>query len=78
LREGRYEEAEPLYERALEIFEKVVGPEHPHTTIGLNNLALLYHEQGATRKPNSSGSTIDTYRRLVASLNGFGRVADSF
>jgi tetratricopeptide (TPR) repeat protein len=46
LREGRYEEAEPLYERALEIFEKVLGPEHPYTTIGLNNLALLYHEQG--------------------------------
>lgn len=46
MREGRYEEAEPLYERALEIFEKVLGPEHPYTTIGLNNLALLYHEQG--------------------------------
>ena len=29
--QGRYDEAEPLYERALAIYEKVLGEEHPYT-----------------------------------------------
>ena len=29
--QGQYEQAEPLYQRALAIFEKVFGPEHPNT-----------------------------------------------
>ena len=32
---------EPLYERALAIREKVLGPEHPDTARSLNNLAIL-------------------------------------
>jgi tetratricopeptide (TPR) repeat protein len=42
---GRYEEAEPLYQRALEMREKVLGLDHPDTTT-LNSLALLYYHQG--------------------------------
>ena len=44
--EGKYEEAEPLFQRALTIREKVLGPEHPHTAQSLNNLAILYYKQG--------------------------------
>ncbi|HEX3045013.1 MAG TPA: tetratricopeptide repeat protein [Bacillota bacterium] len=44
--QGRYEEAEPLYKRALEIRERVQGLDHPDTTTSLNNLALLYTNQG--------------------------------
>ena len=40
--QGKYEEAEPLYRRAIAIGEKVLGPEHPRLAIWLNNLALLY------------------------------------
>ncbi len=43
---GQYEQAEPLYQRALAIWEKQVGPEHPNTAANLNNLALLYQAQG--------------------------------
>jgi tetratricopeptide (TPR) repeat protein len=43
---GRYKEAEPLFERALAIDEKMQGAEHPVTGIRLNNLAELYREQG--------------------------------
>jgi tetratricopeptide (TPR) repeat protein len=43
---GRYEEAEPLYQRALDIAEKVLGPDHPDTGTSLNNLAELYYAQG--------------------------------
>jgi tetratricopeptide (TPR) repeat protein len=29
--QGRYQDAEPLYTRALAIFEKKLGPDHPYT-----------------------------------------------
>jgi Tetratricopeptide repeat len=32
-------EAEPFYRRALAIYEKSFGPEHPNVATGLNNLA---------------------------------------
>ncbi len=35
-------DAEPLYKRALAIWEKALGPEHPHVAASLNNLAELY------------------------------------
>jgi tetratricopeptide (TPR) repeat protein len=48
--QGKYAEAEPLYERALEIRERVLGAEHPDTTTSLNNLAVLYKSQGKYRE----------------------------
>ena len=44
--QGQYEQAEPLYQRALGIKEKALGPDHPSTATSLNNLALLYKSQG--------------------------------
>ena len=44
--QGRYANAEPLFKRALAIYEKALGPEHPNVATGLNNLALLYNAQG--------------------------------
>ncbi len=44
--QGRFDEAEPLYLRALEILEKTLGPEHPEVAVSLNNLAELYRAQG--------------------------------
>ncbi len=41
-----FDQAEPLYQRALAINEKVLGTEHPSTSKTLNNLALLYSNQG--------------------------------
>ena len=38
--------ARPLYERALAIREKALGPEHPDTAQSLNNLAVLLQAQG--------------------------------
>jgi CHAT domain-containing protein len=43
---GDYAKAEPLYQRALKIKEKALGPEHPKTATGLNNLARLYETMG--------------------------------
>ena len=43
---AQYEEAEPLYQRAIAIDEKTLGPEHPDLATKLNNLANLYQHQG--------------------------------
>ena len=43
--QGRYADAEPLYERALAIREKSLGPDHPAVGTTLNNLAGLYQSQ---------------------------------
>jgi tetratricopeptide (TPR) repeat protein len=43
---ARFSEAEPLFQRALAIREKILGPEHRDVAGSLNNLAGLYYEQG--------------------------------
>src|SRR5437588_12845906 len=45
-RQGKYDDAEPLYKRALAICEEVLGPIHPSTATSVNNLAFLYNSQG--------------------------------
>ncbi|TAK14074.1 MAG: toll/interleukin-1 receptor domain-containing protein [Anaerolineae bacterium] len=41
-----YAAARPLYERSLAIREAALGPDHPHTATGLNNLAILLQDLG--------------------------------
>ena len=41
-RQGQYEQAESLYQRALTIREQQLGPLHPDTAQSLNNLGELY------------------------------------
>ena len=41
-----YAQARPLYERALAIREKALGPAHPDTAQSLNNLARVLQAQG--------------------------------
>ncbi|MGZ3458885.1 MAG: CHAT domain-containing protein, partial [Archangium sp.] len=43
---GNYARAEPLFERALAIWEAALGKNHPDVARTLNNLALLYANQG--------------------------------
>jgi tetratricopeptide (TPR) repeat protein len=43
---GAYLRARPLFERALAIREKALGPEHLDTATSLNNLAGLLQDQG--------------------------------
>ncbi len=42
--QGKYTEAEPLYQRALAIVEKALGPEHPQVATVLGNYAALLHK----------------------------------
>ena len=57
-----YTQARLLYEHALLIREKVLGPEHPRTAASLNNLAGLVHRQGDLRAARS------LYERALAIL----------
>jgi len=41
---ANYEEAEPLYKRALALNEASFGKDHPEVATNLNNLAELYNE----------------------------------
>ncbi|CAN0113270.1 unnamed protein product, partial [Ectocarpus sp. 12 AP-2014] len=43
--QGKYDEAEPLYIRAVAIREKALGPDHPDVASCLNNLADLLQSQ---------------------------------
>ena len=43
---AQYDQAEPLYQRALLIWEQDHGPDHPLVAYSLNGLATLYREQG--------------------------------
>ncbi|RUS27247.1 hypothetical protein BC938DRAFT_483530, partial [Jimgerdemannia flammicorona] len=45
LRQGKYDMAGPLYERALATQEKVLKQDHLATALSLNNLAELYIRQ---------------------------------
>ena len=44
--QGRYGEAEPLYQRALAICEKALGPDHPDTATTRASYAGLLRKTG--------------------------------
>src|SRR6266487_3871437 len=47
---GDFAKAEPLYKRAIKIWEAKLGPKHPNTLSGMSNLALLYQDKGDSAK----------------------------
>ena len=63
--QGRYTDAEPLYQRALEIREKALGEDHPEVAIGLNNLA------------SSLSSQVSVLERMFVMSRAQGRCADA-
>ena len=49
--QGKYDEAEPLYERSQAIREKVLGPEHPDVATSLHDRAGLLKAQVRAARP---------------------------
>ena len=46
--QGKLDEAEEPQRRALAVWEKALGPDHPEVARGLNNLAQLLQVRGST------------------------------
>jgi lipopolysaccharide biosynthesis regulator YciM len=44
--QGKYAKAESLYQQALSIFKRALGPDHPFVAITCENLAKCYKELG--------------------------------
>src|SRR5271157_1757617 len=44
--QGKYQEAIPIAERAIEVLKRVRGPEQPETAAALNNLGFLFQQIG--------------------------------
>jgi Tfp pilus assembly protein PilF len=42
--QGLYEQAESSCKRAVAIWEKALGPDHPNVAAGLENLAAVYRK----------------------------------
>ena len=50
VREGAYAQAEPVFRRALAIYEKALGPEHPKVATSLENYAFMLQSTGRQEK----------------------------
>jgi tetratricopeptide (TPR) repeat protein len=50
IEQGRYQEAIPIAERAVEVAKRVRGPEHPETAEALSNLGLVFEKIGDDAK----------------------------
>ena len=61
---GRTRDAEKLFERALAVRERAVGPDHPDTARSMNNLAAFYAGTGYPEK------ALPLALRLIASGRG--------
>jgi tetratricopeptide (TPR) repeat protein len=63
-----YDEAEPLYERALRIVEKSLGYTHPKVGVFLNNIADLH------RKRKNFQAAYPLYRKALTIIqNALGK-----
>ncbi|KAJ5851796.1 FabD/lysophospholipase-like protein [Penicillium soppii] len=84
--DGRYREAETMYQIVLEYREGVLGPEHPDTLTSVSNLGLVLNSQGkyeeaeAMHRRDLEGSEKilgPEHPHTLASVNNLGSVLDS-
>ncbi|KAH8652837.1 hypothetical protein BGZ61DRAFT_511124 [Ilyonectria robusta] len=91
--QGRLQDAEAMYRRALDGKEKALGPDHTSTLDTVNNLGLLYNDQGRLQDAEAMywraldskekvlgldhTSTLDTVHNLGLLYNSQGRLQDA-
>lgn len=56
--QGKYDEVERYYKRALEIYESKLGPDDPNVAKTKNNLSSAYLKQGKYRVPFFSSNYV--------------------
>jgi len=63
---GDFAAARPLYERALSIREKALGPDHPSVAVSLNSLAILLMTTGDLAEARSRGQrAVEIYEKSL-------------
>ena len=64
--QGRWPEAEALYEENVELFERVYGPEHTQTLHNASNLAHIYVQRGRYGEAEAlHRQVLETRRRVL-------------
>ncbi len=64
--QGKYAQAQPLYEKALELHRRLLTDDHPHTAASYVNLAQNLGAQAKyTRAQPLAEKAVDIYRRLL-------------
>jgi tetratricopeptide (TPR) repeat protein len=89
--QGKYSQAQPLFEKALEIYRRLLTDDHPDTALGYDNVALNLNAQGkyAAAQPlyekalairrglltDDHPSTATSYNNVAHNLNAQGKYA---
>ena len=69
--QGRFTEAEPLYQRSLAIVERALGPEHPHMATSLENYAILLRQTARADEAERMEARANAIRAKHAQENPF-------
>ena len=74
--QGRYTEAEPLYQQALKMKKQLLGAEHPNVAASLNNLVALYYFQGRyTEAEPLYQQALEMYNQLLGTEHPYSQTA---
>ena len=74
--QGKYDEAKPLYDRAIAIGEKTLGPDHPDLAAKLNNLAVSLSDQGQHEEAlEYSKRAVEIFERRLGSGHSHTKIA---
>ncbi|KAH8686304.1 Tetratricopeptide repeat-domain-containing protein [Ilyonectria robusta] len=71
--QGRYDEAEGIYQQVLKVRQKVPEEKHPDTISSMASLATTYHQQGRYAEAEQLHQTALDLRRLTQVGNSKGR-----
>jgi tetratricopeptide (TPR) repeat protein len=91
--QGKYAEAEAMHRQTLQLWEAVLGKEHPDTLLSMNNLALSIYNQGKSAEAEAMHrqtlqlqeavlgkehpSTLGSMNNLASSLDNQGKSAEA-
>lgn len=68
--QGKYTEADPLYLRAIEVAEKMLGRDHPYLATSFNNRAELLRAQARVKRRFYLDATVDLSAALFTTYHG--------